>query len=517
MTDRKNQPLPVIHPFLFCLYPVIALFALNIDQLRPNEVYRSLIIIFLLTAGSFFLIKLLIRNWQRAGIICSLGLLLFFSYGHVYVLFANKGIPYLSRADVLAILWAVAFINLAWLSLRKLRKVNDITRFLNIVSIIALIFPVYQIIAFAFTNRSALQITSSPAVEKIIAPTSLPATPPDIYYIIVDGYGRADILQELYHYDNSRFLDFLRAKGFYIASESHPNYGQTALSLASSLNMQYMNDLAAQMGPQAASRAPLAEMVQHSQIRSILSQAGYQIVNLASGYTVTEMRDADQFFSQGEKLTSFETTLASGTASVLILDKLIPLWYREQLQANLNILENLPATGSPRFVFGHILMPHPPFVFGPHGEFMPSQGFREGNYFAGTTDDYIRGYTGQMTYLNQRLERIITHILETSPNPPVIILQGDHGAGAFLNWDTVELTCIEERFSILNAYYFPDGNYQRLYPTISPVNSFRVILDTYFNTRLGRLPDYTYYATWAHPYNLVDITPQLDTCNRPTP
>jgi hypothetical protein len=58
---------------------------------------------------------------------------------------------------------------------------------------------------------------------------------PDIYYIILDAYGRADTLQSLFDYDNSEFLDFLEAKGFYVADCAQSNYSQTILSLSSSL------------------------------------------------------------------------------------------------------------------------------------------------------------------------------------------------------------------------------------------------------------------------------------------
>jgi hypothetical protein len=47
---------------------------------------------------------------------------------------------------------------------------------------------------------------------------------PDIYYVILDGYARADILDELYGYDNSRFLDYLERHGFFVAETSHSNY-----------------------------------------------------------------------------------------------------------------------------------------------------------------------------------------------------------------------------------------------------------------------------------------------------
>jgi len=49
------------------------------------------------------------------------------------------------------------------------------------------------------------------------------------------------------------------------------------------------------------------------------------------------------------------------------------------------------------------------------------------------------------------------------------------------------------KFSILNSFYFSDKDYSQLYNSISPVNSFRVIFNKYFNTNLPILEDKRYY------------------------
>jgi hypothetical protein len=63
--------------------------------------------------------------------------------------------------------------------------------------------------------------------------------------------------------------------------------------------------------------------------------------------------------------------------------------------------------------------------------------------------------------------------------------------------------------SILNAYFFPDRKYDGLYPDITPVNSFRVVLDTFFGARLGLLPDKSYFSTWGEPYRFMDVTDEV--------
>ena len=60
--------------------------------------------------------------------------------------------------------------------------------------------------------------------------------------------------------------------------------------------------------------------------------------------------------------------------------------------------------------------------------------------------------------------------------------------------------------SILNAYYFPGGRYEGLYQEISPVNSFRVVLNTFFGAKLPLLPDRSFFSTWTDPYRFIDVT-----------
>ena len=98
-----------------------------------------------------------------------------------------------------------------------------------------------------------------------------------------------------------------------------------------------------------------------------------------------------------------------------------------------------------------------------------------------------------------------------------MILQSDHGPGLRLDMESREKTDLRERMSILNAYYFPGRNYQGLYPEITPVNSFRVVLNTFFGAGLELLPDRNYYSTWSEPHRFVDVTGSVDRSGRNRP
>lgn len=129
-------------------------------------------------------------------------------------------------------------------------------------------------------------------------------------------------------------------------------------------------------------------------------------------------------------------------------------------------------------------------------------------------EEYRAGYIAQMKFVNAHVAAILDDILAQSPDA-VIILQGDHGPGSLLNRDSLENSCMYERTAILNAYRFP-GQEDAVYPAITPVNSFRLIFDKYFQTQLGLLPDKQYFSTRQHPYQFQDVTAQSqDACALP--
>jgi hypothetical protein len=181
----------------------------------------------------------------------------------------------------------------------------------------------------------------------------------------------------------------------------------------------------------------------------------------------------------------------------------------------LNIFEHLarvPELEGPQFVFAHIMSPHPPFVFGPEGESVQHGDCNglDGDGFQGSFDDYRLGYPQQAHYISARLEGTIDQILMNSSIPPIIIVQADHGSGLLLHMDSMADTCLRERTSILNTYYLPGGGDAALYESITPVNSFRIVLNHYFGVDLPLLEDRIYYSTWDQLYQFDDITSNLE-------
>ncbi|MFZ5952578.1 MAG: sulfatase-like hydrolase/transferase [Candidatus Rifleibacteriota bacterium] len=343
---------------------------------------------------------------------------------------------------------------------------------------------------------------------------------PDIYYILVDGYGNDQILKKLYAFDNHEFIGFLKEKGFFIAQDSFANYMQTALSLSSSLNICFLDFLAEKYKDQNTAE-PVMELIGKSRVVETLRAKGYKIVAFASGYATTEIDSADLYF--GKTLINREfyhillnTTILSGIKFELFD------FTATQVQAHGQLINSivdgladleLGKNSKPAFVFAHLTIPHPPFIFDKEGKlkFQQPRGFHfgDGNHW-GDPMEYRKQYVEQLQHLNELLKKALSGILKNG-RQKIVILQSDHGPGSMLNWEDSKNTFLPERFSILNAYYFSDQDYSGLYKNISPVNSFRLVFNKLFKAGFELEEDKNFFSPWTFRYRFENVTELLKT------
>jgi hypothetical protein len=490
-----------LHPFLFATYPILALLAINISEVEFSAGLRPLFLSILLAGFLLFAFFLIYRDWRRAALVSTILLALFFSYGHIYILLKGVQINgfYLFRHLTLIPVWFGLGALLIWWASRKSRNLVSTTSTLNAIGLFLLIFPVVQLTSFSV--KSNLSQTNAENHTSALS-LQVPNQPPDIYYIILDGYGRSDVLKEEYGYDNSDFLDTLRDLGFTVADCSLSNYAQTQMSLASSLNFNYLDALSDRFIEGSDDRTGLDTLIHQSAARVSLEKAGYKTVAFATGFLATELTDADYFLGPGyswEELNEFESLLMETTLARLIQDgnrfgmqTSGSERFRERTLFTLKKLDELSSIQGPKFVFVHIVAPHPPYVFGPTGG--PVEPAEIGTT---KTQEGASHYRDQAIYISSRMMEIVPKIIESSGTPPIIVIQGDHGP-------TVA-SSPRARMSNLNAYYLP-GVDASLYPTITPVNTFRVIFNSYFGQNLELLDDVSLYSVYTDPFNFKVIS-----------
>ena len=342
------------------------------------------------------------------------------------------------------------------------------------------------------------------AVAKTI-PTASPvasehASRPDIYYLILDGYARGDVLQKYYDFDNSEFLNGLQQRGFYVADKSCTNFTATAFSLSSSLNMRYHDSISPEGGYK-----PLAEMVRDHAVGRCLRECGYKLIHFNTRFMGTSCSDIAHV-SLGEP-----TTWLPAGSRMLALHLIHHSVFRfvnggdhgiyaAQHRRALGQLAEVPALPGPKFTFCHLIAPHPPFVF-----------TRDGHTDWSIDQDSRQSYIDQLIYLNQEVTRTIDALLAQSTIPPIIIVQSDHGPGFCPSppgLDPLE-DYVQERVPILNAYLVPESMRATLYPTITPVNTFRLLLSQSFGFELPPLPDRNFIIHKVEWPDFSDITDKV--------
>ena len=473
------------YPLFLSIFPILSLASYNIHEIFVSAIFRPLIASLLLGGGVYGLAYLFTRDIHRAALISSIILLFFFTYGHLYdavedITIAGATVFRHRTLVPVLILIILGILILAW----RHKNPGSLSYSLNLITLVMLVFPIFTIGSYLIRQSIANRETPK---AKVASSVQLDKNVPDVYYIILDAYGRQDVLQKKLGYDNTPFLDSLRERGFYVADCSQSNYGYTEYSLASSLNYDYLNVLG---GVDNNSRIAL---IKHGAVRSFFESLGYQIIAFPTGWSSTEWKDANIFYDYGggfTTLTEFEILFEDTTllrvesdysrSSVKDADKRDAR--RLRVLSALDKLKQIPDKPEHTFTFAHLVIPHNPYSFGPNGEFVS---FNEDAPFA----ERIKAYTNQVIFINREILKVVDVILQKSEVPPVIIIQGDHGPLPDIAFTG------EEKMPILNVYYLPgEEGRKRLYPTITPVNSFRVVLDSYFHQNLPLLDDVSYYA-----------------------
>lgn len=548
--SRKFLDFP-FHTVLFSVYPILYVYTRNIMFIPFNETYRLLVISLCFTICYLLILRILLKSWTKAGILTSLLLIQIFSFGQIANLIeqwmSQRGL--VLNFSILAWLW-LAIYALMCAFVIKVELPTTVNVYLNLIGIVLVIFPLATMVSTVAVGErggeSENEILSQIRGD-VEAVSSLPETPsselPDIYYIILDAYTRADVLREFYDYDNSAFLDALEERGFYIVSESRSNYMNTTYSLNTSLNLLYFHEVPLHIFRQA--RYDL----QTNYVNRFLREQGYKVVVFDSGTGDTNNQYADIFLSPNlarienkYDLNPFEHLMLRTTIALLFYEQgtqsdsteqisegfIASVNHelnvrRERIRFAFNHLPDYTAQDGHYFVFAHIYLPHFPFLYGPNQEELEYHQNVNLYWYEVEPEDYVEYYTYQLDYLDQALMPAIDSILANTEKPLVIIIQGDHGDEKYLDWDAPDARGVNVRTAILNAIYFSDGDYTQLYPTLTPVNTFRVVLDKWFGTQFPLLPDlsFSHEHSLSTPYNrkpvFTDICVRFEICPPESP
>lgn len=508
------------HPPLIAAFPVLALYKSNMALIPSADLWRPLAVAVAAVVVVWCLAAVVVRDWTRGALVASVIALWVLTYGHMQraALLVVQGVDSTHVGSTFTWAWAVFGLALVVLAARPWRRSDALAALFNTMGAALVVMAVVGIgLNLMAMRRDVAGITSA----RIAAGSRRVTTtrPPDIFYIILDGHGSVDSLRDAMSFDDSRFVKGLEDRGFFVAKHSHSNYVQTELSLASSLNMVPIPELLPHIDPKSVDREPLEHLIDRSRASTRLRQAGYTTIAVTSGFPGLRFHSADLVARYQEGMSLFEATLVDDlpTPEGSFTGRSVYDARRAELHQAFRTLEELASPSSrPRFVFVHILAPHPPFVFKADGSAAPKPkgpfGFFDGSHFMAvgqTPQQYLDGYVGQVQYIDALTLKAIDVLLKGARTPPIIIIQGDHGSKLRLDQESADKTDLQECFRILNAYYVPPTVRAKLYPSITPVNSLRMVFDGLFGDALPPLPDRSAFSGWSTPYVFVDVTSRI--------
>ena len=481
MVRPKPLQLPVF-PFLLPLFFVFHGYVENVSYISLRNCLGLLLSYLLIAAVLFLLLYLLYRDAKKAALAVAALQAVSFFFGPVqdlldhYAGFLDKYVILLPALAILLVLW------MTWLK-KTSRRLTTMVLFINVLLLLYLFFDGAQVLFSGDAHRQRLQV-ATPFLQPV--PPCDTCRYPDVYLLLMDEYAATASLNKWFNYDNSSLDSFLHDNRFRVQTRSHSNYNFTPFSMASILNMSYLEGLPADKAVTIYDYAACDNLVQNSSVVRQFINGGYDIIN----YSIFDLANKPSalnlhFLPLKANRISGQTLWSRLRRDFKINTAVLPLQaVKDQAYQlrddNLRFIDQVEkqsqtASARPRFIYAHLEMPHYPHFYDRNGRLKEP----------GQLDRSISAYLDYLPYTNGMIKKMVTAIRQNSHDSAIIILMGDHGVRYAAPGDPGYL----HDFENLNAVFFPDGDYHLWYDSISGVNQFRVVLNKLFRQKLPLLRD----------------------------
>lgn len=479
------------YPFFLFLLPAFIIIHLEKELHKLIDyglVYDRIIFLFVAPVIFWLVFYLTFRSWRKSALMTLAFLVFFYLTGDLKNWLTQKLPGTVWQSYSFLFVFMLIILLLVFIRLKKTK--SALNRSFFIFNIVLLFFIAADIIQIFLTgDKGRYQIVSSSEKSLRICDT---CTRPDIYYIIFDAYSSSGHLQRHYNYSNLALEDNLENKGFRIISNSKSNYNYTAFSIGSALNMNYIENVDTIHRTFDRAYLQALKLVHTNRVFSFLRENGYRIFNHSlfdTDSVPTTLKNADpwgfrEIYDQYNLIFKLQQDIGhkfpSKAKKILEKNKLFVNSPENRNRIDSTILQHLLysvklESPDPKFIYAHFLKPHPPF-------FQDSLG--------NALQPGMRGqeaYVHQVAYVNRIIEKVTDSIMMFARRPLVIIIQGDHG----YSYENARKK--PQMFSNLNAIFFSNKDYRLLNDSLTSVNTFRIVFNTFFRTDMKLLPDRFYY------------------------
>ena len=490
-----------VHPPLWASWPVVVLWGENWRLVTAVEVIPTLLAVVLLSV-LIWTVFVVMGTGIRGGAIAA-----------SVVVFAVQYVGLLPGPPSIAVALTVALAALLGWGLRRMgaERLGFATFLLNVSGIVVVIVALWPVILGWSRAPDALSL------DVPILATDTREAQRDLLYVIPDRLGRPDVLRDEYDWDATPFVEALEERGFVIASHSAANYPKTAHSLASAWNLQYLDEVAADVPQGAASDLRLLNpLLEDHHLGAIAEELGYDYIHLGSWWAPTATASTAELNLTRSGVSQFGKVHLDRTL-VPSLASLVPFYdyedfrrfARGHVEHGLEVLAQLAdeSTSRPRFIVAHLTIPHDPYVFDADGSWVPQPVER--------SRSEQENYRRHLAFTERALLEVFDLWLDRPPGEqPILVLQpdeGPHPAGLWTAPETfrwVDSPAEEQRqkLAILTAIHAP-GSDLAIPSTLTPVNTFRLLFDEYHGTKLGLLDDRSFvYTSEIELYEFAEVT-----------
>jgi len=464
----------LIFPLLLSLFPGWLLIVKNYNEIILQDVLITVSIVSI-TFAFWIILKKIIGNENKSSLIVGVGVGFFFYFG--YIQDALKGIIFLGmpfdKTSFLISISAIVFVLFIIYILKTKRNLEPPIKIMNVVTITIIL--------------------------AVILPALIPnsfAEQPNVYHIILDEYTDNEILMKKFGYDNSEFLNFLQANEFHIPEKIFSISPSTPYELNSILNMKYSDSFVWESAHY--------EKMNNNKVMSTFSENGYTIIE-----TNSMMRYKN--FSHVDESLCYNTNFINSEFLDQLLNKSIIRYFMEKHQENTRrdtvrcsfdaLIQTPTDFEKPTYVFAHLYVPHPPFLFGPNGENVTP----DHNEISGLQSwENPEGYVNQLIYATSEVSRVIENIILQDPSA-IIIVQGDTGTYTGISHSSEKIfDDVYQAHSILYAIRISEN--VDLQET-NPVNTYRIVFNHLFNSNYDYLETSNFETN--HNGEIIDITEKL--------
>lgn len=386
-----------------------------------------------------------------------------------------------------------------WYVTRTKKSFNRRTEFLVLVFLLFMLIDAgkicYKVIR-PMTSGSVFLRNENPLAGQHAEKNNLP----DIYFLVFDELAASRALDNEFGYQHAELDSFLNAKGFLVATENHANYNWTQFSIASILNMSYL-DVPRQDALQFDDYVSAMNLIRHNHLTPWLAEQGYRVLNFSTfdlqGHParVQYMRDNFRINQMNRDLIwnrinedigwNFRFGASQPADTTEIHEEMEFSTLNQHKTFRLVKSSVVNRTDQPQFVYGHFFLPHAPFLLDSLGHPRPAIDLlNDGN----TVPDYIQAYLHYLSPVKEKIRDLVSFIREKSTRPAVIIVMGDHG---FRHGSQREANPFV--FQNFFAIQLPPGINPQPYKSINGVNLFRQLIADVMGTATPALPDSVFF------------------------